>query len=819
MPRFVDDAGFGGVGRDDSVEILANRASTTRAFPTDLVDSPDQGNLDEDLVTARALLRIKNSNASRRSTSHRPTEPLKNVPSGPSVARGKDTNVDRDNDHDDSSTSLEIPYTQHKDPDEPRGFRNLNRKKTRKTEPLRPGDIITYNHPAFVAGTLQALRVTQVLRTTPRVTSNSQGCSSADDDDGYYPLVLANGEFLPGETLVQRVQEYRRGELYPLEGGVSRKISHFRMSRRALDASCDHALAGFQRQVAQLQRHMEKSMSELQHQQQCYAESELPQNEDGSQDDPGDSSTNPESIGDQAALNSLEGFESPRNTRTSTEDAGSVSSCSPLVPTRAIVVLNSSKSVTDGASRGRSFKRLKPPASCIDGSSASSSSSSDVLKRHGLSESRSEKLLRFSVPAAIDSASKKAEKHLDAPELAETPETWRLSNRFKRESKVPSTESCSAKKEPRAGGSSSVRLSGEKQHATVGFGPLGCSKKEAAPLKSHLNSEGNSSTREGLPPSRGCRLPSIVEGTVPAKQPHDSWHTRGLESLVDDSDDDSLPHPKFSLCKPKPQDDTTVGSVGGRLRGWSVLSPAERKATAASKSKSPCAQAQKQKIDDDDDLMHSTDDEEKIDFSKVLKQNRKADVSVSRSRDSSRRACGSGFRLEQPRELSKSKKRTIVDQSYKKGVRLELSQGSSSRGGENASDVVSRSSRCSMFRETAVEATDFTCVDSSDEENIPNSVPKPRDDHYEFSSIGSIHTTQSPVKQQSSRRFPYPNHKKEDRRSRQGSHSQHVATSGTTSSKPGPSRRDGASNLGVSSFQLSFVRRSHGRPSLRECED
>jgi hypothetical protein len=449
MPRFVDDAGFGGVGRDDSVEILANRASTTRADPTGLVDSPDQGNLDEDLVTARALLRIKNNNSSRRGTTHRPTEPLKNVPSGPSVARGKDTNVDRDNDHDDSSTSLEIPYTQHKDPDEPRGFRNLNRKKTRKTEPLRPGDIITYNHPAFVAGTLQALRVTQVLRTTPRVASNSQDCSSADDDDGYYPLVLANGEFLPGETLVQRVQEYRRGELYPLEGGVSRKISHFRMSRRALDASCDHALAGFQRQVAQLQQHMEKSMSELQHQQQCYEEPELPQNENGSRNDPGNSSTETESIGGQATSKALDDFESPRDTRTS-DEVGSVSSCSPLVPTRAIVVLNSSKSATDGASRGRSSRRLKPPASCVDGSSASSSSSSDVLKRHGLSESRSEKLLRFSVPAAIDSASKKAEKHLDAPELTETPETWRLSNRFKlRESKVPSTESCSAKKEPR----------------------------------------------------------------------------------------------------------------------------------------------------------------------------------------------------------------------------------------------------------------------------------------------------------------------------------------------------------------------------------
>ena len=68
-------------------------------------------------------------------------------------------------------------------------------------EPLRPGDVIVYNHPVFVAVSKESIRVTQVLSTEPDVGM---------------PLSLCNGEFLPVDTDVRRIQKYKYGakEIY-----------------------------------------------------------------------------------------------------------------------------------------------------------------------------------------------------------------------------------------------------------------------------------------------------------------------------------------------------------------------------------------------------------------------------------------------------------------------------------------------------------------------------------------------------------------------------------------------------------------------------
>jgi hypothetical protein len=56
-------------------------------------------------------------------------------------------------------------------------------------EPLRPGDVIIYSHPLYVAGSKEGFRRTQFLKTDP-----TAACGNL--------LYLDNGEFLQPDTLL-----------------------------------------------------------------------------------------------------------------------------------------------------------------------------------------------------------------------------------------------------------------------------------------------------------------------------------------------------------------------------------------------------------------------------------------------------------------------------------------------------------------------------------------------------------------------------------------------------------------------------------------
>ncbi|GAX24896.1 hypothetical protein FisN_2Lh167 [Fistulifera solaris] len=92
----------------------------------------------------------------------------------------------------------------------------------RPKEPLNPGDVIHYFHPAFAAGSELSIRVTQVISTDP---------SKRD-----FPLELDNGELIPRETRMRRLKEYDNGKLYN-HPGIFRDLENFRMKKRTLSAA------------------------------------------------------------------------------------------------------------------------------------------------------------------------------------------------------------------------------------------------------------------------------------------------------------------------------------------------------------------------------------------------------------------------------------------------------------------------------------------------------------------------------------------------------------------------------------------------------
>jgi len=88
----------------------------------------------------------------------------------------------------------------------------------KKTEPLRPGDVIRYFSPIYCAGDSRGKRVATVLSTNP---------SSS------YMIRLDNNEILPNETLIKRVQVVKDGKLYPHDG-LNRPVDSFKLKKREL---------------------------------------------------------------------------------------------------------------------------------------------------------------------------------------------------------------------------------------------------------------------------------------------------------------------------------------------------------------------------------------------------------------------------------------------------------------------------------------------------------------------------------------------------------------------------------------------------------
>mmetsp|Transcript_27194 Transcript_27194/g.49148 ORF Transcript_27194/g.49148 Transcript_27194/m.49148 type:complete len:216 (-) Transcript_27194:63-710(-) len=114
-----------------------------------------------------------------------------------------------------ASDDLQVPYAEHllsddDDDDDDYLDETLFDYDQKSNEPLRPGDVITYTLPIFTAGDARGQRVTTVLSTDPNRNPM---------------LVLQNGDVLPPETTVKRIQVWEFGTLYPHRHGYFCPIS------------------------------------------------------------------------------------------------------------------------------------------------------------------------------------------------------------------------------------------------------------------------------------------------------------------------------------------------------------------------------------------------------------------------------------------------------------------------------------------------------------------------------------------------------------------------------------------------------------------
>jgi hypothetical protein len=175
----------------------------------------------------------------------------------PSKKTKKGTITKNNDDHDDlaDDIDMEIPYTQ----DFGAGQRSKSSALLGKpTEPLRAGDVIFYYNPVFVAGTKQAVTVTQILAIDPSVMKkNKKGQYESD----VFPLDLENAAMIPTDTYISRIKEYRNGELFP-HHGVRRQIQDFRLIPGKLigKTGIERRMQAFKLIVAQAQQQLEDDL-------------------------------------------------------------------------------------------------------------------------------------------------------------------------------------------------------------------------------------------------------------------------------------------------------------------------------------------------------------------------------------------------------------------------------------------------------------------------------------------------------------------------------------------------------------------------------
>jgi hypothetical protein len=120
---------------------------------------------------------------------------------------------------------LQVPYAEHllsdddDDDDDDYLDETLFDYDQKSNEPLRPGDVITYTLPIiFTAGDARGQRVTTVLSST--------------DPNRNPMLVLQNGDVLPPETTVKRIQVWEFGTLYPHRHGYFCPITFFLVEKQ-----------------------------------------------------------------------------------------------------------------------------------------------------------------------------------------------------------------------------------------------------------------------------------------------------------------------------------------------------------------------------------------------------------------------------------------------------------------------------------------------------------------------------------------------------------------------------------------------------------
>lgn len=157
---------------------------------------------------------------------------------------GADANIfqecsDQD-DADDDMDDLDAPYTQAItfDPDDFRmddeGISN---------EPIRPGDVIEYYSPIYVAGDPRGLRRATVLSIDPKDSM---------------PLVLSNGEGLPSTVKVKRVKVISGDDLLD-HPGIFRLICMFKLRKLGSATAAD----GIAMETARFGSIMKKNVSKM----------------------------------------------------------------------------------------------------------------------------------------------------------------------------------------------------------------------------------------------------------------------------------------------------------------------------------------------------------------------------------------------------------------------------------------------------------------------------------------------------------------------------------------------------------------------------
>ncbi|KAL7543744.1 hypothetical protein ACHAXR_013056 [Thalassiosira sp. AJA248-18] len=134
---------------------------------------------------------------------------------------------------------LDVPYTQAItfDPDD------LETEEEKSNEPIRPGDVIEYYSPIYVAGDARGLRQASVLSVRP------------NDET---PLVLSNGEVLPNDIKVKRIKVMMGGEVLD-HPGIYRPIYRFLLVRRGSATAAD----AITMEASRFGRIMQKNISKL----------------------------------------------------------------------------------------------------------------------------------------------------------------------------------------------------------------------------------------------------------------------------------------------------------------------------------------------------------------------------------------------------------------------------------------------------------------------------------------------------------------------------------------------------------------------------
>jgi len=131
------------------------------------------------------------------------------------VEESSDDNLKQDeplNESDDDS--YDEPYTQNLEDDGIEDGIPIGNEK--KTEPIRPGDVITYTCPIHVAGDKRGIRTASVKAVRPKEKTI---------------LILSNGEFLPSDTNIRRIKVMLRKKLTDHPFGVFRKITDFKLRK------------------------------------------------------------------------------------------------------------------------------------------------------------------------------------------------------------------------------------------------------------------------------------------------------------------------------------------------------------------------------------------------------------------------------------------------------------------------------------------------------------------------------------------------------------------------------------------------------------